>query len=113
MSKKEIDTLIFELDRLFPKEKNKKVIGLMKDKLSGKIMRKFAGLRGKTYSYLNDNNDEDKKKAKGTKKCLIKRKFKFQDYKNCLEVSQIENITNHSEKNKLMQIVLKKIKNNS
>ena len=39
MSKKEIDTLIFELDRLFPKEKNKKVIGLMKDKLSGKITR--------------------------------------------------------------------------
>ena len=24
------------------------------------------------------------KKGKGTKKCVIKRKLKFQDYKNCL-----------------------------
>ena len=34
------DTSNFELDRLFPKEKNKKVIELMKDKLGGKIMIK-------------------------------------------------------------------------
>ena len=35
-----------------------------------------------------DNNDEDKK-AKATKKLIIKRKLKFQDYKNCLEAAQI------------------------
>ena len=52
----------------------------MKDELRGKIMNTFVELRAKTYSYLKDNNDEDKK-AKGTKKCLIKRKLKFQDYK--------------------------------
>ena len=39
MLKKEIDTSIFELVRLFLKEENKKVIGLMKDELSGKIMK--------------------------------------------------------------------------
>ena len=55
----------------------------MKDKLGEQIMKEFVGLRAKTYSYLKDNNDEDKK-AKGTKKCVIKRKLKFQDYKNCL-----------------------------
>ena len=55
----------------------------MKDELGGQIMKQFVGLRAKTYSYLKDNNDEDKK-AKGTKKCVIKRKLKFQDYKNCL-----------------------------
>ena len=52
-------------------------------------MKKFLGLRTKTCGYLKDNNNEDKK-AKGTKKCVIKRKRKFQDYKNCSEAAQIE-----------------------
>ena len=38
------DTLDYELDRALPKGKNKKVIELMKDELSGKIMTKFVGL---------------------------------------------------------------------
>ena len=63
------------------KEKIKKVIGLTKDEL-GKIMIKLIGLRAKTYSYLIDNGREDKK-AKDTKKCVIKRKF--ENYRNCLE----------------------------
>ena len=33
------------------------------------------------------------KKAKGTNKCIIKRKFKFENYKNCLEAAQLENRT--------------------
>ena len=55
------------------KEKNKKVTVLMKDELGGKLMTKFVGLRKKSYSYLIDDGREDKK-AKGTKKCVIKRK---------------------------------------
>ena len=54
------------------KEKNEKVIGLMNDELGGQIMKEFVGIRAKTYSYLQDNNDIDKK-AKGTKKCVIKK----------------------------------------
>ena len=46
------------------KGKNKKVIGVMKNELSGKIMKKFVGLRAKTYSYLIDDVSEDKKKQK-------------------------------------------------
>ena len=38
------------------------------------------------------------KKAKSTKKCVIKRKPKFQDYKNCLETVQLENKINHLQK---------------
>ena len=38
--------------------------------------------------------------------CVIKRKLKFEDYKNCLEAAQLENKTNHLEKNKFN--VLKK-----
>ena len=44
----------------------KKLIELMKDELGGQIMKEFVGLRTKIYSYLKDNNNEDKK-AKGTK----------------------------------------------
>ena len=57
MLKQRFDTSDFEIDRPLPKGKNKKVIGLMKDQLSGSIMNKSVGLRAKTYSYLKDNND--------------------------------------------------------
>ena len=42
------NTSIFELDRSLPKEKNKKVIGLMQDELGGQIMEKSVGLKSKT-----------------------------------------------------------------
>ena len=61
----------YEVDRPLPTGKNKKVIGLMKDELGGKIIEEFIALRPKTYSYLTDDCKEDKK-AKGTKKCVIK-----------------------------------------
>ena len=55
----------------------------MKDEIGGKIMTEFVALRPKTYSYLRDDCKEDKK-AKGTKKCVIKRTLKFNDYKYCI-----------------------------
>ena len=69
--------------RPLPTGKNKKVIGLMKDELGGKIITEFVTLRPKTYSFLTDDGKEDKK-AKGTKKCVIKKTIKFNDYKKCL-----------------------------
>ena len=80
---KRFDTSNYELNRPLPTGKNKKVIGLMKDELGGKIITEFVILRPKTYSYSTDDGKEDKK-AKGTKKCVIKRMIKFNDYKNCL-----------------------------
>ena len=80
---KRFDTSNYEVNRPLPTGKNKKVIGLMKDELGGKIITEFVTLRPKTYSYLTDDGKEDKK-AKGTKKCVIKRMIKFDDYKNCL-----------------------------
>ena len=95
-----------------PKGKNKKVIGLMKDKISRQIMKEFVGLRTKTYSYLKDSNDEDKK-TKDTKRCIIKRELKCQNYKNCSEAAQIDRKINYlKNKRNLMWIVLKKIKEN-
>ena len=61
------DTSNFELDRAVPKGKKKDDIELMKDELGRKIMKELFGLRAKTYSYLKDNTDEDKK-AKVTKR---------------------------------------------
>ena len=63
---KRFDTSNYEVNRPLPTEKNKKVIGLTKDELGGKIITEFVTLRPKTYSYLTDDGKEDKK-AKGTK----------------------------------------------
>ena len=44
----------------------------MNDKLGGQTIKKSIGLRAKTYSYLKDSNDENKK-AKGRKTQLSPR----------------------------------------
>ena len=80
---KRFDISNYECDRPLPTGKNKKVIGLMKGELGGRVIKEFVALRPKTYSYLTDDCKEDKK-SKGTKKCVIKRMIKFDDYKNCL-----------------------------
>ena len=77
------DTSNYEVNRPLPMGKNKKIIGLMKDDLGGKIITEFVTLRPKTYSFLTDDGKKDKK-AKGTKKCVIKKMIKFNDYKKCL-----------------------------
>ena len=61
------DTSNYEVNRPLPTGKNKKVIGLMKDELGGKIITEFVTLRPKTYSFLTDDG-----------------KIKFNDYKTCL-----------------------------
>ena len=69
---KRFDTSNYEVNRPLPIGKNKKVIGLMKDDLGGKIIMEFITLRPKTYSYLIDDCKKDKK-AKGTKKTCNKK----------------------------------------
>ena len=85
---KRFDSSNYEVNRPLPTGKNKKVIGLMKDELGGKIMTEFVALRPKTYSYLMDYGGSDKK-ANGTKKGVIKRRLKFNDYKDCLLSNEI------------------------
>ena len=64
-------------------------------------------MRARTYSYLIGDGSENKK-AKCSKKCVIKIKLKFEDYKNCLEATQLENKINHL-KNKIDIDSLKEI----
>ena len=73
-----------EIDkRPLPLGKNKKVIGLFKNKLGGRIMKEFCAIRPKTYSYLMDDDSEDKN-SKGTKKCVLKRELMLENYTDCL-----------------------------
>ena len=62
-------------------------------------MAKFVRLRGKAY--LIDEEREDIKKTKVTNKCVINRKFKFENYQNRVEANQIENKIYRLEKNKI------------
>ena len=70
-------------NRSLPVGLNKKIIGLMKDELGGKIMTDFVALRPKLYSYKKLDGSEDKK-CKGIKKCVVKKTLTFEDYKACL-----------------------------
>ena len=63
---KRFDTSNSECCRPLPIGKNKKDIGLMKDKLGGRQMKEFVGLRAKTYSYLMDDDREIKKTKQQT-----------------------------------------------
>ena len=89
------DTLKYDKNdkRPLPLGKNKKVIGKFKDELNGKIMSEFIALSAKVYAFtidgFNDDDDYDKngfinKKAKGTKKCVIKKTITSDDYKKAL-----------------------------
>ena len=66
--------------------KNKKIIDKFKDELNGKIITEFIALRAKTYAYtqLNEDKIEEHKKAKGTKKFVIKKHLNFELYKRAL-----------------------------
>ena len=70
-------------NRPLPIGKNKKVIGLFKDELGGKSIVEFCALRAKAYAYKLDD-DTEMKKAKGTKKCIVKRELMFENYKDAL-----------------------------
>ena len=82
----------------------------MKDELYRKYMTKFFGLRANTFDLIDLIDDSSKdKKGKSTKICVIKRKLKFENYKNCLEATQLDNKIKHLEKNKFNIDSLKKI----
>ena len=73
--------------RPLPIGKNKKIPGLFKDELGGKIIIEVVAIRPKTYAYLTDDGIEHKK-AKGTKKFIIRREIIFENYTDCLLYSK-------------------------
>ena len=81
--KERFDTSNYICNRPLPTGVNKKVIGLMKDELGCDIITEFVALRPKAYSYIT-NDFIEMKKAKGTKKCVVNKMLRFEDYKKCL-----------------------------
>ena len=75
--------MIKSYKRPLPIGKNKKIPGLFKDELGGKIIIEVVAIRPKTYAYLTDDGIKHKK-AKGTKKCITKHEIMFENYADCL-----------------------------
>ena len=71
-------------NRPLPIEENKKVKGLMKDEVGGKIMIAFIALRAKMYAYRKIGKEVEEKRCKGTKNCVVSEGLTFDDYKTCL-----------------------------
>ena len=84
--KKRFDTSGYSKDdnRPLPIGENKKVIGLMKDELGGKIMTEFVALRAKMYEYRKIDKEGEEKRCKSTKKCVVSEGLTFDDCKTCL-----------------------------
>ena len=83
---KRFDTIEYSNDdnRPLPIGKNKKVIGMMKDGLGGKIMTEFVALRAKVYAYGKIDKEVGEKRCKCIKKCVASEGLTFDDYKTCL-----------------------------
>ena len=106
------DTSSYPNDRSrpLPIGKNKKAIGLMKDKLAGEIMKEFVSLRQKMYGYSVGNSEP--KKCKGIKKCIVKRTLSFDDYKRCLfngESSHRRQLSFRSRKHEVRTLEVNKL----
>ena len=68
-----------DIDRPLLKGINKKVIDKFKDELAGPIISELCILRAKCSSFKLDNDNEEKK-TKGIKQCVIKRQLTFDNY---------------------------------
>ncbi|XP_023314539.1 uncharacterized protein LOC111693627 [Trichogramma pretiosum] len=99
----EFDTFDYEKDNPFGMpllRENSKKIGLMKDELCGKILRRFCGLRSKMYS-VDIQNGGVIKKIKGIKSSVVKNTITFDDYLQCLRENTIISREQHNIRSRL------------
>ncbi|XP_033112614.1 uncharacterized protein LOC117113400 [Anneissia japonica] len=74
------DTSNYSKDSRLYSEKNKKVLGKMKDEMGGCIMTEFVGLRPKMYSIKTQDSRLDVKRAKGVAKYVVRDRINHDDY---------------------------------
>ena len=109
--KDKFDNSDYPEDSKYYSKANKKVIGKFKDEAAGLPIREFIGLRSKMYSYIKEDNKEERT-AKGIKKNIIKKNIKHEDYKNILtknEQMQHRMKTIRSERHELGSYEINKI----
>ena len=88
---------------------NKKKNGVIKDEAGGLVITHFVGHSSKLYALKVKQNEEafkgkeEERKAKGVKKCVIKKSLTFEDYKKCL----------FSEKKQMRQMNILRSKNHN
>ena len=96
--------------------KNKKVPGLFKDELNGKVISWFIGLKPKMYSFILTDEDpkiprKERRKAKGVPKSIVQNEFTHERYRRVLYEKRLDDIvkfnTIRSEKHELytMEVV--------
>ncbi|XP_043465724.1 uncharacterized protein LOC122500722 [Leptopilina heterotoma] len=105
------DTSDYPKDNIYNiPQANNKILGLMKDECSGKIITEFVGLRSKMYS-IRVNGQDFTKKAKGVKASVVKKDIEFDDYIDCLHNYSIQMRTQHVIRSRLHKVeTVKQIK---
>ena len=86
-------------DLTLPKENSEKVNWCNERWIRWKNHERICWIKSHNLQLIDDSRED--KKVKCTKKCVVKRKLKFEYYKHCLEATQLENKINHQEKNKI------------
>lgn len=87
------DTSDYPRDHPLHSDKNKKVLGKMKDETNGAPISQYVGLRSKMYCFCCGQKQE--KRLKGVSKVAVEKDLTFQHYKNVLfqESEQRSNMT--------------------
>ena len=76
-----------DTDKPIPTGINKKVLGMFKDEVDEDIMTESTNVREKLYAFLREDDKDkviEKKKTKGTKKCITKKQLVHQDFKDAV-----------------------------
>ena len=91
-----------------PIGKNKKVIGLFKDELGGKVKEVLVNTKAKTFAYLingSNNNDYDKEKIKNKK--ILKSQQRFKSDQHEVYTEEVNKIALKGNDDKRLQTLVK------